>query len=136
MFTLSIESENENMFNLTGDGLIISSTYGSTAYSLAAGGPIVHPDVKALILTPICAHSLTHRPIVIPDHQELTIKVIEKLDNVNITIDGQEFISLNHKDEIIINKNLRKTVSFIKNYDKTYYHTLKEKFVHGRREIY
>ncbi|MBT4792492.1 MAG: NAD(+)/NADH kinase [Halobacteriovoraceae bacterium] len=136
MFTLSVESENENIFTLTGDGLIISSTYGSTAYSLAAGGPIVHPDVKALILTPICAHSLTHRPLVIPDSQDLRIKVVEKTNTVNVSIDGQECISLQPNDIVHISKFPRRVVSLIKNEERTYYHTLKEKFVHGRREIY
>jgi NAD+ kinase len=94
MFTLSIESDQEHIYNISGDGLIISSTYGSTAYSLAAGGPIVHPDVKALILTPICAHSLTHRPLVIPDSQVLNISILEKINSINITLDGQDIISI------------------------------------------
>lgn len=136
MFTLSVEADGEHVYNVSGDGLIISSTYGSTAYSLAAGGPIVHPDVKALILTPICAHSLTHRPLVIPDNQELIIKVLEKIDTVNITLDGQECINLQPKDVVIITKETKRVVSFIKNTERTYFHTLKEKFVHGRREVY
>ena len=67
MLTLSVHSDGEHIYNLAGDGLIISSPIGSTAYSLAAGGPIIHPDVNAITLTPICAHSLTHRPLVIAD---------------------------------------------------------------------
>lgn len=136
MFTLSIESNQEHIYNISGDGLIISSTYGSTAYSLAAGGPIVHPDVKALILTPICAHSLTHRPLVIPDSQILTITMQERLETVNITMDGQDIINLKPKDVVSIKKEARKIISFVKNSEKTYFHTLKEKFVHGRREVY
>ena len=136
MFTLSVESNQEHIYNISGDGLIISSTYGSTAYSLAAGGPIVHPDVKALILTPICAHSLTHRPLVIPDTQSLNISILEKLDSVNITLDGQDIISLKPRDIVKIKKESRRMVSFVKNEEKTYFHTLKEKFVHGRREVY
>lgn len=136
MFTLSIESNQEHIYNISGDGLIISSTYGSTAYSLAAGGPIVHPDVKALILTPICAHSLTHRPLVIPDSQILTISILDKLETVNITLDGQDIIALRPKDIISIKKETRKVITFIKNSEKTYFHTLKEKFVHGRKEVY
>ena len=58
MLTLSVESDGEHIYNLAGDGLIISSPIGSTAYSLAAGGPIIHPHVNAITLTPICAHSL------------------------------------------------------------------------------
>ncbi|MAX66475.1 MAG: NAD(+) kinase [Halobacteriovoraceae bacterium] len=136
MFTLSVESDGEHIYHLSGDGLIVSSTYGSTAYSLAAGGPIVHPDVKALILTPICAHSLTHRPLVIPDTQNLEIKLLEDISTVNITLDGQICVHIEHTDIIMLKKEQRRSISLIKNSDKTYFHTLKEKFVHGRREIY
>lgn len=136
MFTLSLEANNEHIYNISGDGLIISSTYGSTAYSLAAGGPIVHPDVKALILTPICAHSLTHRPLVIPDNQTLTIKIIDKIDSGHITLDGQISLSLHYKDVAKVQRQTRHRITLIKNEEKTYFHTLKEKFVHGRREVY
>ncbi len=136
MFTLSVEADNEHIYNLSGDGLIISSTYGSTAYSLAAGGPIVHPDVKALILTPICAHSLTHRPLVIPDDVTLRVNIIENIDTIHVTLDGQKCIPLNHRDCIILKRERRQLITLIKNPEKTYFHTLKEKFVHGRREVY
>ena len=136
MFTLAVEADGEHIYNISGDGLIISSTYGSTAYSLAAGGPIVHPAVKALILTPICAHSLTHRPLVIPDNQSLKVSLMENIDTVNITLDGQTCVHLAPKDTVKISKESRKTITLIKNTERTYFHTLKEKFVHGRREVY
>ena len=135
MFTLSVETNNQHIYNVTGDGLIVSSTYGSTAYSLAAGGPIVHPDVNALILTPICAHSLTHRPMVIPDNYSLQIGVLDKIDTVNLTLDGQIAIHIKSSDLIEVSKDLDQTVSLIKNTERTYFHTLKEKFVHGRRIV-
>ena len=62
MLSLSVYYSGEQVYNLWGDGIIISSPLGSTAYSLAAGGPIVHPGVAAILLTPICPHSLTNRP--------------------------------------------------------------------------
>jgi NAD+ kinase len=136
MFTLSVSSNNQHIYDLSGDGLIVSSTYGSTAYSLAAGGPIVHPEVKAIILTPICAHSLTHRPLVIPDNFELQIKLLDKIDTVNITLDGQVCVPVKHGNTVKISKESRRSVSIIKNIERTYFHTLKEKFVHGRREVY
>ena len=107
---------------------------GSTAYSLAAGGPIVHPDVKALLLTPICPHSLTHRPLVIPDSHEVKIKLLDDIDSVTITVDGQIALKLDKKIEVSISK-ARNYISIIKNDERTYFHTLKEKFVHGRREL-
>lgn len=133
MFTVSVEAENQHVYNLSGDGLIVSSTYGSTAYSLAAGGPIVHPEVKALLLTPICAHSLNHRPMVIPDNFGVKINLIERIKTVSITLDGQVQIDLDHSDIIVIRKNTRKSVTLVKNIDRTYFHTLKEKFIHGKR---
>lgn len=135
MFTISVEVDNDHVYDLSGDGLIISTTMGSTAYSLAAGGPIVHPDVNGLILTPICPHSLTHRPLVIPETAEVKIKLLEDLDSVILTLDGQNTLSLDKNSEIVIKKESRKKIMLIKNFDKTYFHTLKEKFVHGRREI-
>lgn len=134
MFTLSVESEGEHIYDLSGDGLIISSTSGSTAYSLAAGGPIVHPEVKALLLTPICPHSLTHRPIVISDSHKLSIKLVDDIDSVTITVDGQIALKLDKKYDVKIAK-ARNYISIIKNDERSYFHTLKEKFVHGRREI-
>ncbi|MBD64113.1 MAG: hypothetical protein CME62_02825 [Halobacteriovoraceae bacterium] len=135
MFTLEVDVDGEHAFNLAGDGLIISSTYGSTAYSLAAGGPIVHPDVKALIITPVCPHSLTHRPMVLPDSVEVEISVMEKTNTVHVTLDGQVDIPLHYHDKIVIRKYSKKSVTMIKNPDRTYFHTLKEKFIHGRRSI-
>jgi NAD+ kinase len=134
MIRLSVDSTEDHVYNLSGDGLIISSTLGSTAYSLAAGGPIVHPEVKALILTPICAHSLTHRPLVIPDTEELTICSLDNSDGVIITIDGQEVFNLKGKDKVHINSTKKKVISLIKNSERTFFQTLKDKFVYGRRD--
>lgn len=136
MFTISLEANNEHMFDLTGDGIIVSSTYGSTAYSLAAGGPIVHPDVRAYILTPICPHSLTHRPLVVPENYTLQVRIIEDIDGINVTLDGQDFLELRYRDRIEISKEPERHIKLIKNKEKTYFQTLKEKFVHGRREIH
>jgi NAD+ kinase len=135
MLTLSVEADKDHIYNLSGDGLIISSTIGSTAYSLAAGGPIVHPSVKALLLTPICPHSLTHRPLVLPENSEITVQLMDHDDTANITLDGQNVVSIKSRDNIKINKETRKSVLVIKNDEKSYFHTLKEKFVHGRREV-
>lgn len=135
MFTLTVEADGDHIYNLAGDGLIISSTMGSTAYSLAAGGPIVHPEVKALLLTPICPHSLTQRPLVIPDNFEIRVQLIDNIDSVCITLDGQLAFHILPDDEVIVKKDGRKYVSLIKNNDRSYFHTLKEKFVHGRREL-
>jgi len=133
MFSLSVENEEENIFNISGDGLIISSPIGSTAYSLAAGGPIISPLVQALVLTPICPHSLTHRPIVISDKQTLQVKVPADAESVMLTLDGQEVQELPSRCIVEVSKSKTKYVKLIANPQKTYFDTLKSKFTQGRR---
>lgn len=135
MVTVSVDADDEHIYNLSGDGLIISSTIGSTAYSLAAGGPIVHPEVKAILLTPICPHSLTHRPLVLPESCEIKIQLIDNQECANITLDGQNVLTVKNRDIVIVSKEVKRKISVIKNHEKTYFHSLKEKFVHGRREV-
>ena len=135
MLKLSVESMGEHIYNLAGDGLIISSPIGSTAYSLAAGGPIIHPLVNAITLTPICAHSLTHRPLVIPDNSQIIVKAARPDDLLKLTLDGQEAIVVEATDFIKITKRKSVMAKLIKNPERTYFRTLKEKFTHGAREI-
>lgn len=135
MFSLSIESQMETIYNLVGDGLIISSPIGSTAYSLSAGGPIVHPMVNAFALTPICPHSLARRPIVLPDHFSLTIKAAPKDFPITLTLDGQRAITLHENEYIKIHKNRDHFVQLIDNPERTFFQTLKDKFTHSKREI-
>lgn len=73
------------------DGIIISTPTGSTAYGLSAGGPIIHPDVDAMVIVPICAHTMTARPLVIPPNEIITIKSVDEL--LDVSCDGQEKIS-------------------------------------------
>lgn len=133
LFSLSVEVDDEPIIPLSGDGLIISSPTGSTAYSLAAGGPIVHQDVKAILLTPICPHSLTHRPLVIPDQSKICIRPHKNFDHVILTLDGQSAVNLTEDDIVVITKEKKKVVRLVKNPDRSYFRTLQEKFVHGRR---
>lgn len=134
MFKLKVDADSELIYNVSGDGLIISSTLGSTAYSLAAGGPLVHPDVKAILLTPICAHGLTHRPLVLPDHLAIQVKPLNNEDNVLLTLDGQVAVDVNSKDLIQVTKDSVRAVYLVKNAERSFFHTLKEKFDYGRRE--
>lgn len=135
MLTLTVESEGEHIYNLAGDGLIISSPVGSTAYSLAAGGPIIHPNVNAITLTPICAHSLTHRPLVIPDYSNVVIRAAKSDESIKLTLDGQQQVTLDSNDMIKVTKKKTKIVRLVKNPNRTYYRTLKDKFTYGTREI-
>lgn len=134
MIWLNIENPDEHIYDLSGDGLIISSPIGSTAYSLAAGGPIIHPQVGSLVLTPICAHSLTHRPIVIPDTMAILVKSQDKEDTVNLTLDGQQLMAIKPYQVVRVSKSKARYVHFVQNPERTFFHTLKVKFTHGRRD--
>ncbi|MGB5158955.1 NAD(+)/NADH kinase [Desulfobacterium sp. N47] len=88
------------------DGLIIATPTGSTAYSLAAGGPVIHPSVPAIIMTPICPFTLTNRPLIIPDTSSIKIKLEKPLSNIMLTFDGQQGMKINRKDTLVIQKGL------------------------------
>ena len=113
------------------DGLIISTPTGSTAYSLAAGGPIVHPSLDCLILTPICPHTLTYRPLVIP--MKTTIQVIlREGEEVMLTVDGQVGIRLELADEITVTRSENR-VNLIQPVNKNYFDVLRAKLKWGER---
>jgi len=133
IFSLSVENSEEHIYNLSGDGLIVSSPVGSTAYSLAAGGPIISPMVQALVLTPICPHSLTHRPIVISDKDAIKIKIPSGSDSILVTLDGQEVKEADSRSTITITKSRTRQIKLVTNPSRTYFQTLKDKFTHGRR---
>ena len=87
------------------DGLIVGTPTGSTAYSLAAGGPVVHPAVPGIILTPICPFTLTNRPLLIPDTSDVEIRLEGDPDDILLTFDGQEGLALNSRDRIVVKKS-------------------------------
>jgi NAD+ kinase len=87
------------------DGLIVATPTGSTAYSLAAGGPIVHPQLDAFVITPICPHMLTNRPLVIPDTSQVEIDVASPDEPIFLTLDGQVGFQLEPKDRIRITRS-------------------------------
>lgn len=87
-----------------GDGLLISTPTGSTAYSLSAGGPIISPDVKVILLTPICPHSLSSRSLVVSDEDTIKIEILDNYQDVHLTADGQQGYKLRNGDRVIIKK--------------------------------
>ena len=123
MLTLAV-SVNETM-DYKADGLIVSSPTGSTAYSLSAGGPILNPTIRALLLTPICAHTFQMRPLVVSEDDEIKIKIAAAHDLV-LTLDGQESFQIQPSDEIVVRKS-KKTAQIVKFADKNYYEILKAK---------
>lgn len=133
MITLDVSSGTEKIYDISGDGLIVSTPIGSTAYSLAAGGPIINPNVKGFVLTPICAHSLNYRPIVVSNKREISVKSSKKQDKLKLTLDGQVVLDIEPGDIAIIKKRGGHVVKFINNPHRNFFQTLKEKFTYGRR---
>lgn len=116
----------------SGDGLIISTATGSTAYSLSAGGPIVIPSIDSIyIVSPICPHTLAIRPMIVPVQTELKAKVISPFENLLLTIDGQEAIPIEGEDEILICGSDKK-VRIIPHPGRDYNEILRQKLGWGR----
>lgn len=118
---------------LKADGLILSTPTGSTAYSLAAGGPILHPAVEAMILTAICPHSLSMRPIVIPDSEEVDVELLKKDGDIILTLDGQYGYELHQGDVIRINRYKRHKLQIVQSPDRDYFELLRTKLSLGMR---
>jgi len=134
LIELKIEVDKREMVSFKADGLIISTPTGSTAHSLSAGGPIVHPSLDALIITPICPAPLTLRPIVIPSDKTFTFEVGTKRKedhDLGLTIDGQITVILEYNDKIKVHRSKR-GFYMIKFKDQDYYKTLREKIGWGK----
>ncbi len=114
------------------DGLIISTPTGSTAYSLSAGGPILYPTLESIVLTPICPHTLTNRPIVLPDQVTIEIRLKSLSEDVFLTLDGQTGCSLKPGDVIEICKAEHKAKLLVHG-DRGYFDVLRTKLKWGER---
>ncbi len=114
------------------DGLIVSTPTGSTAYNLSAGGPIVYPTMGAVIITPICPHMLTNRPLVLPDELDVEIGISPSNDKqgIYVTLDGQEGTPLTENDRVCVRKSEQR-VLLVQSPDKNYFDVLREKLKWG-----
>jgi NAD+ kinase len=108
------------------DGLIVSTPTGSTAYNLSAGGPIVYPKTAAISIAPICPHTLTNRPIVLPDNVEISLHLITREQDVMLTSDGQIGFRLAGGDHVRISKSA-KAFDMIRPMDRDYFQILRDK---------
>lgn len=86
------------------DGLIVASPTGSTAYSLAAGGPVIHPDVPGIVITPICPFTLTNRPLIVPESIRIKLNLAKGASDIKLTFDGQKGMDIDDRDLIIVRK--------------------------------
>jgi NAD+ kinase len=114
------------------DGLIVSTPTGSTAYSLAAGGPIVTPAVEAFVVTPICAHTLTNRPLVLPDSVQIEVVVKSQREAAYLTVDGQVGIATHSEDAVRL-KKASSSVELIQPPAKDYFEILRQKLKWSER---
>lgn len=114
------------------DGLIVSTPTGSTAYCLAAGGPIIYPTLPALVIIPICPHTLTNRPLVIPDSAVVEIVQGSAGEEVHLTVDGQVGAGLRHRDVVVLKRSDR-TIALIKSPKLNYFELLRTKLKWGER---
>src|SRR5208283_5386426 len=114
------------------DGLIIATPTGSTAYSLAAGGPILYPTLNSIVLTPICSHTLTNRTIVLPDNVTVLVTLRSAREDVYLTMDGQIGFSLQKDDTVEIMKAAYTTKLLIPR-QRDYFHVLRTKLKWGER---
>ena len=110
-----------------GDGLIVSTPTGSTAYNLSAGGPVVYPLTEALILTPICPHSLSQRPLVLPVDFEVSF---ESDGDTVIVVDGQDTYTMNEVDRVCV-RSAKQGAELIHSLDRDYFEILKKKLHWG-----
>jgi NAD+ kinase len=97
---LRMAAMGHDLGHLVADGLIAATAAGSTAYSLSAGGPVLGPDVEAMVVTPVCAHSLGSRSLVLSPGSELALRVVASFDRMLLILDGQELVDLAPRDEI------------------------------------
>lgn len=114
------------------DGVIFSTPTGSTAYSLSAGGPIVHPSIDCVVVTPICPHALTQRPIVVPTDQTLRVNLPNEVTDLFVTIDGQTGQLLKKGDRVEIEKSPHR-VRLVRNATLDYFAVLRQKLHWGER---
>jgi NAD+ kinase len=124
--------DGEYLTTFRGDGLIVSTPTGSTGYCLAAGGPILHPSLGHVVVTPICPHTLTNRPIILPSEASVHARLISADEKVILTLDGQVGFPLEYMDEVVVGKS-RFTVSLIRSDRKGYFEVLRNKLKWGER---
>lgn len=129
---LSVSVDGEFMMRVKADGLIIATPTGTTAYNLSAGGPIVHPQVDGLTITPIAPHTLTNRPVVVPGSSEIRIQPLMHDEQIETfaTFDGQTLLPLKN-DHIVSVRRADKPLRLIRASARGYFHVLREKLKWG-----
>ncbi|MBC7742249.1 MAG: NAD(+)/NADH kinase [Bdellovibrionaceae bacterium] len=134
LISTSLHFDKSFVNHIKADGLIISSPTGSTAYNLAAGGPILHPEVNAIVVTPVAPHSLTTRPLIFPDNKKLVLRIDQQTTAAHLIIDGQKVLELSHEDEVTITRNPVDHL-MIRKPNHNFFELLKDKLKFGDRYV-
>jgi NAD+ kinase len=132
MADFSVDIDSQRVATFRADGIIVSTATGSTAYNLAANGPIVMPSVPATIVTPICPHLLTLRPIVVPSSSNVCIHVVGVPNETYLTVDGQEGVSV-QVDDLISCRRSEHTVRLLRHQPNGLFNVLRSKLKWGER---
>lgn len=132
LINIAIHSEKKLVSELKADGLIIATPTGSTAYNLAAGGPVLHPEADVFVVTPIAPHSLTSRPIIFPDSIQMTFRLVGKLQKAHFVVDGVKINDITLDDEIVIKRHKQDHL-MVNDPGYNYFHLLREKLKFGDR---
>ena len=132
LINLEIHSADHLVGQVKADALIIATPTGSTAYNLAAGGPILHPEVHAIVVTPVCPHALTSRPLIFPDDQQLSFRLITRDKKAILTVDGVGRGEITVDDEVVIVKSAVDHL-VIRKPSANYFALLREKLKFGQR---
>jgi NAD+ kinase len=130
MIELELAIDADFVCRYRADGLIVASPTGSTAYSLSAGGPIVHPAVESFVITPICPHTLSDRPLVVRDSSSIVIKLSGDTESVFLTLDGQRGIPLQATDGVRISR-AKELLKLVQPPKKSYFEILRSKLKWG-----
>ncbi len=130
MIELELYIDGDFVCRYRADGLIVATPTGSTAYSMSAGGPIVHPAVESILITPICPHTLSDRPVVVPDASTIELRLAENSDSVFLTMDGQTGVPLQAGNRVRITRAPER-LKLIHPSKKTYFEILRDKLGWG-----
>lgn len=132
LISTAIYSEKFLVSEVKADGFIIASPTGSTAYNLAAGGPILHPEAKVFVVTPVAPHSLTSRPLILPDDLNMSFKMDSRTQKAQLIVDGQNETEITPDDEVVI-KRSQYDHWVVRAPKHNYFHLLREKLKFGDR---
>lgn len=132
LINISVSADKYLVSQVKADGIIISTPTGSTAYNLAAGGPLLDPEVEALVMTPVAPHSLTSRPLILPLHKKLCLKLEGPEMKARFIVDGQMLAEITPEDEIYIYKSQNEHF-MLHSSNYNFFHLLREKLKFGDR---